>query len=185
MAEIKWPTVKPTGRLTMLKEFPPDERWKMTSNAWRSTYFAFSKLIADAVSLEKATELAGKLWSNIASQEQVARIPERLGAGQNDIAKISQTIQYEGMVEGYDLDVVEESENSLVIRLSACPWWQDLQKRWPDLGTEYFSEVLCKCGCLDWLAELCQIINPKIEVRRATWALKGDSSCDYIFELKK
>ena len=186
MAKIKSPVVTPTGRITMLKEWAPGERWKMTSNAWRNTYFAFSKLIADAVSLEKATELAGKLWESIASYDQMAHVGEKIvGAPLKDMARISQTCQYEGMVEGYDFDIAEETEKRLVYRLLVCPWWEDFKRRWHDLGTEYFTKVLCWWGCDYLQGELCKIVNPRIKVSRASWIVKGDPSCDYVFEFKE
>lgn len=183
MSKVRWPVVKPTGRLTIERGFPPDERWLIVTNIWRDTYFNFTKLIADAVSIDKATELAGKLVTTMPGHQQLARIPERLGLKGHDITKISHTFQCMGMVEGFDLDVVEESERKLVLRYLVCPWWEDFKIKWRELGTEHFAKAHCEGGCLAGLADLCNAVNPKIKMKRATWAVKGEPYCEFVFEL--
>lgn len=183
MREIKWPVVKPSGRMTV--EMAADERWKLTCNAWRNSFFLYSREIAARIGWEEVTKLAANMWAKLASPEIAAHYVKRYDVKERGAAQISKVLQYQFYQEGFDLDVVEESEGRAVIRLLICPWWQDLTKRWLEVTTEFWIQSSCGPACHDWVAALCQYSEFKLKMTRPRWVAQGDAYCEYAIELEQ
>lgn len=178
---FSWPAVDISGRIT-IPMTDMTTRMKMTSNAWRNTYFMTAKILTDTLGLDKATELMGYLWIALASSmEGITR--RFLKDKPRDCVTLSQSFQLESILEGNDHDIVEESPERVVLRIQ-CAWWADFKKTWEPLGVD-IREPLCNLGCTGWSKEWAKMINPKIQFKKTKYIGDGDDWCEFVYEMDK
>ena len=102
----------------------------------------------------------------------------------SNLIAISKVAQGELWLEGYDFDVVEESEERMVLRLLTCPWIEDCEDKWTELPREFYEVTVCGPGCIDWLELMVKKVDPDLVTTLTKNVRKGDPYCEYTVERK-
>ncbi len=175
--------IKPSGRTTV--EFPLDDRYRIATNAWRNTFFAFNEVLGKELGWKKAADLIYKSWGVLGPSD--FGFLKKYGLTDKNAAKLSKNMQFELLVEGFDFDVVEETEKRAVLRYLSCPWWHDLKERWQGkVDEECFKASTCNGpGCKAIVINLAKYTNPKLKAQRTKWVAENDPYCEYVLELEE
>ena len=175
-----WPVIRPSGRISIEMEMEP--RYVIAQNAWRNTYFLLAKLYGEEMGWEKTNEILGRMWGIIGHPEVFLALKKKYKEVGDDCVALSRVLQYEFLVEGYDIDVIEEKPEKAIIRELICPWWGDMTTRYQGVQVQ---EAMCGPGCIGIISNAAKAFNPQIKVERTMHIAKGDQYCEYVFTLKK
>ena len=178
---FKWPTVNPTGKMTV-PMMDKDDRVKIVNNTWRNCFFMQWHVMQEELGAKKAAEMVGYMW--MAMVAAMEGLNERYLQGQaRDCVMVSKQYQIDCFYEMHDVNTVEESPNKVVIQ-ALCTYWADWKQRWSAKGID-IRYGLCDMGCEAWCREWAYKINPNISTTRTKWMVERDPFCEYTFEMKK
>lgn len=162
-----------------VEKVPAETRWTMATRALTGAIAAAGDVLRDTVGQEKFDEIWAEIW---AEQGKASKeIVEALGLGGDDAKSVAETVQIVGLVTmgpEYEFETVESTEQKAVIRTTVCPWWNRFKER----GT---SEAFCPDADLAWCDAIGKSLNPKMTVSLTKAMPRGDSYCEWVWELQK
>ena len=163
----------------VLEKFPVEKRWAIASQTLTGAIIATSKVLLDIVGQEKFNEIMGQVWSEGGKASK--QVADALGLAGNDAKSMAAKCTSVGTVTmGPELkfETVEATAEKATIRCTECPWW--------NRAKEFeISDDMCSVGDFAWNNGLAKALNPKLSVSLTKARPRGDSYCEWVYELQK
>ena len=162
-----------------VEKVPAENRWTIATQALTGATVVTSKALRDVLGQEKYNEIVGQIWTEGGKAHK--QIADALGLAGDDAKSAAETVQLVATVMmGPELKVetVEATAEKAVVRATECPWWN----RMKELG---ISDVDSSVGDAAWCNGLAKSLNPKLTVSLTKAMPRGDSYCEWVYELQK
>jgi hypothetical protein len=163
----------------VIDKVPAETRWAITSQTLTGAIIGTNKVLLDIVGQEKYNEIMGQVWSEGGKASK--QIADALGLVGNDAKSIAATVLLVATVEmGPELkfETVEATAEKATIRCTECPWWNRAKEL-------EISDDMCSIGDPAWGNGLAKALNPKVTVDLTKAMPRGDSYCEWVYELQK
>ncbi len=131
---------------------------------------------------EKWIELHDNLWGE-GGKMTYPQIKEAFNLKVDDAigaSTLAGLVALLGQGPEYDWEVIEQTPEKVVTRITKCPWWN----RYSEFGQKP-EDMICPGGHEAFVGEGIKAVNPKIShklVKSMPW---GDPYCEVMFEMKK
>ncbi len=162
-----------------VEKVPAENRWTIATRGLTGAIVVTSKALRDVLGQERYNEVLGQIW---AEQGKAAKqIADALGLAGDDAKSVAETnvlVTLVAMGPEIKIEIVEATAEKAVLRNTECPWWN----RFKELG---ISEDLCSVACAAYFNGLAKSLNPKVTVSLTKAMPRGDSYCEWVYELQK
>lgn len=178
--EARPPCFSFSGR-NSVEPFKFETQAKLISNTWFNSFYTNWKVLHDELGREKAIEIVGYQW--FAQVPQISQWVEGMDEKDKNCIAVSKMLQMECLIEGCDIDVVEESPQKAQLRL-LCNWWRWVVERWGAQGIGFDDMGVCEpCSASQELYG--QAVNPKIVSRVTAHPLDTGSYCEITYQFEE
>ena len=156
-----------------------EERWATATKALTGATHQESQALINALGQEKYDEVITEIWGE---QGKVCKeIVESLGLkvdSPKSAAEASEAVVTLLMGPEFKLEVAEDTPDRVVCKCTECPWWNRQQEM-------NLKGNLCTKADPAFFDALAKSLNPKLNVTLTKAMPKGDSFCEWIYEVKK
>lgn len=161
-----------------LGKIPMEARWNAASGGLVHFQVNFFKKLLDAEGREKLVEFTRK-WSSAAGAGG-KRLADRFGLTGTD-AKSAATILPALVIMAYGpqqkFEIAEAAESRAVVKCLECAFWNNVQAK-------KITDDLCSSNSHYYWEGCAKAINPKLTSTLIKARPRGDSICEWVFELK-
>jgi len=161
-----------------LEKIPMEARWDLTSGNYVSTTANFFKTLYDQRGKEKFLEFMKE--SGRIAEARYKVMADRFGFTGNDIksaASIIPAMVRLGMGPRQKFEVEEATAEKARVKCLNCTFWSSVQ-------TAKITDDLCSAWSQYSWEGRGKAINPKLAVTLVKARPRGDSVCEWMFELK-
>jgi len=162
-----------------VEKVPAENRWTMATHALTGAVIAGAKALRDVVGQERFNEIWGQIWAELGKATK--QIADTLGLAGGDAKSAAETVALVSIISmgpEIKIETVEATAEKAVLRNTECPYWN----RFKELG---ISEDLCSVACAAYFNGLANSLNPKVTVSLTKAMPRGDSYCEWAYELQK
>jgi hypothetical protein len=161
-----------------LEKVSMETRWNIASGGLVSTQVNYFKKLLDTEGREKLLEFTKKQSSAIGVGSK--GLADRLGFTGTD-AKSAATIIPALVTISYGpqqkFEIAEATENRAVVKCLECAFWNNVQAK-------KITDDLCSSHSRYYWEGFAKAINPKLNSTLVKARPRGDSLCEWVFELK-
>ena len=167
----------------ILEKIPLAMKWEITAKTLTGAFTALGPILIPIVGKEKWQEITDNLFGGGAKMafpqiKEAFNIPVEDAIGAYKLAMVVATLQ---MGPEFEWEVVEESPERVVWRVTKCPWMERYKEL--EVDPEF---ITCEFGSYAWAEAGLTAINPKLTLKHYPMAMpRGDPYCEHIIEFKK
>ena len=162
-----------------IEKVPAETRWIIATQGLTGVIVAIAKVLRDVVGQEKYNEIWPQIWAEAGKGSK--QVADAFGLAGGDAKSAAETVMLVSVVAmGPELkfEFVEATAERAVLRGTGCPWWNRLK----ELGIEFDPCSLADPAYCDAFAKS---LNPKVSVSLTKALPRGDSYCEWVYELQK
>lgn len=161
-------------------QIPSGTKWSMAAQGLTGALYAHLNALHESVGEEKYKEIVRRIWGKIgqACADAVESMGMLTGKSAKSIGEAGATFCICSMGPEYKMEVVEASEDRMVVKILECPW----KNRMTESGTS--QDLLSACDVAFW-DNFIKSLNPHVTMRHGKQMHRGDPYCEWIFENKK
>jgi Rod binding domain-containing protein len=142
-------------------------------------YYAYSNTVAQEIGRERALGLITKMFEKMGAG-QGKMMKEKAGSKEFDAKAAWPSFKTFPDTVGQDYEVVEESPQRVVARMSRCPLYEAARTLGMDAST---IETFCRAGILRSADAMVKQLNPNLNVRLEKFRSTPDDFCDHAIIL--
>lgn len=157
---------------------PGGARWTLATDALMSVVIAAGKSLRDVLGQERYDKAWAQIWNELGKSSQ--QTADALGHRSDDaksIAEASMSVALLTMGPEVEIELVEATAEKAVLRSTKCPW----RNKMKELG---IKDALCCVGHLAYFNGFAKSLNPKVTVNLTKAMSRGDSCCEWVFQLE-
>jgi hypothetical protein len=161
-----------------LEKVPMEARWKIASSAGIASAVRAAKARYDKEGPEKYNE-SGKQRGPVAGAG-LKKLADSLGFSGNDAKSMAAImpalfIIFNGPQQRYEIQ--ESSVEKARVQCTNCEYWNAIQ-------AQKITDDICSSGSHYMIEGLAKALNPKLNSTLVKARPRGDSLCEWVFELK-
>ncbi len=161
-----------------IEKVPAETRWEIATKALTGATHMESKALRDALGQDRYNEVIAQIW---AEQGKASKeIADALGLTVDDVKSVTDAFQLivtVAMGPEMKMETVEAAPDRVVLKNTECPWWNRQQEM-------EIPGDLCSVADPAFCNALAKSFNPKLNVALTKARPRGDSFCEWIYELK-
>lgn len=161
-----------------IEKVPAETRWPIATQALTGAVVASAKALQDEMGQERFNEIWGQIWGDLGKAAK--QIADALGLAGGDVKSATEAVQLVATVAmgpEFKFETVEATPEKAVLRCTGCPWWN----RQKELG---ISDI-CSVADPAWCNGLTKSLNPRVTITLTKAMPRGDSYCEWVYELQK
>lgn len=162
-----------------LKDIPAEMRWAIATKSATSMPWAYGIAFQDIVGKEKFNEIARQIW--IEGGKEAKSMADMLGLPTRNAKDVDNTWGIIGSIlDGPEIkwEVIEESEDRVVTRITGCPFLNRAREMGIDPKDAFGS-------CQAYNKSVVETLNPKYTQRFESGMCLGAPFCESVVERKK
>ena len=161
-----------------LEKVPMETRWSIASGGLVHFSVDYFKKILDTEGREKLVEFTRKQSSSMGARGK--GLADRFGMTGTD-AKSAATILPALVIMAYGpqqkFEIAEATERRAVVKCIECAFWKNVQAK-------KITDDICSSNSHYYWEGCAKAINPKLTSTLVKARPRGDSHCEWVFELK-
>ncbi len=164
--------------MEVMEKVPAETRWTIATEALTGAMTAIDKVLLDIVGQEKFNEIVGQIWTEGGKASK--QIADAFGLSGDDAKSMAETNSLVATVimGPFKLETVEATAEKAVVRCTECPWWSRAKEM-------EILDDMCSVGDQAWNNDLAKALNPKVSVTLTKAMPRGDSYCEWVYELQE
>jgi len=162
-----------------IEKVPAETRWIIATQGLTGVIVAIAKVLRDVVGQEKYNEIWPQIWAEAGKgSKQVADAFGLAGGDAKSAAETVMLVSVVAMGPEVKAGIVEATAEKAVVRSTGCPYWN----RMKELG---ISDDLCSLSDPAYFNAFAKSLNPKLTLTLTKALPRGDSYCEWVYELQK
>ena len=139
-------------------------------------YGAYLKTVADDIGMDKALSLHTKMFETMGTmQGEMAK--EKSGPKEIDTKAAFSLAKSAPESLGIGVEVVEESPQSIALKVGKCPIYESAQMMGMDAET---IETMCRSGPIRFLDAMTKQLNPNLSYKLQRFRSGADDFCEEV-----